>query len=100
MANEDTVLEYFDLLISSLVKDGVMELDEHGNPIQDSVKADRIYLADETGWGVNTKIKKVIGRKEDKHNYNRKSSDESHKTLMLGICGNGDVLKTLIVLEK
>ena len=100
MANKDTVLEYFDLLKSSLVKDGIMELDEHGNPIQDSIKIDRIYLADETGWGVNTKAKKVIGRKGAKHIYNRKSNDESHKTLMLGICGNGDVLKTLIILEK
>ena len=32
--------------------------------------------------------------------YHRKPSDESHKTLMLGICGNGQVLKPLIILEK
>ena len=58
-----------------------------------SIIRERIYLAGETGWGVNTKTKKVIGRKGAKHIYNRKTSDESHKTLMLGICGNGEVGK-------
>ena len=30
----------------------------------------------------------------------KKPSDESHKTLMLSVCGNGDVLKPLIILER
>ena len=99
-ATEETIAQYFELLKTSLVNDGILSLDEAGNPIQESIKAERIYLADETGWGVATKNKKVIGRKGSKHVYNRKPSDESHKTLMLGICGNGDVLKPLIILEK
>ena len=35
-----------------------------------------------------------------KHVYTGKGNDESHKTLMLGICGNGDILKPLIILEE
>ena len=34
------------------------------------------------------------------HAYVRKPSDESHKTLMFGVCGKEDVLKPLIILEK
>ena len=64
------------------------------------MKCERVYLADETGWGVQSKHKQVIGRNEAKHVYLRKTNDESHKTLMLGICGNGDVIKPLIILEK
>ena len=77
-----------------------MAVDDYGEPIQDSMKTDRIYIADETGWGVNKKTKKVIGRKGAAHIHTRKLNDESHKTLMLGLCGNGDVLKPLIILEK
>ena len=95
MANQQTIDDYFELLKNSLVKDNVMELDKEGNPIQETIKRERIYLADETGWGVCKRTKTVIGRKGAKHIYNRKASDESHKTLMLGICGNGDVLKPL-----
>ena len=68
--------------------------------MQESILRERIYRADETGWGVHTKTKKVIGRKGAKHVYNRKSNNELHKSLMLGICGNGDLLKSLIILEK
>ena len=100
MANQSTIDNYFTLVKDSFVKHGIMQLDSAGEVIQDSIKTERIYMADETGWGVQTKTKKVIGRKGAKHIYNRKLSDESHKTLMLGICGNGDVLKSLIVLEK
>ena len=42
----------------------------------------------------------VVARKGAKHIYKRKTNDESHKTLMLGVCGNGDFLKPLIILEK
>ena len=42
----------------------------------------------------------MIARKGAKHIFNRKVSDESHKTLMLGIVGNGDLLKPLIILEQ
>ena len=51
---------------------------------------ERVYLADKT----------VIGCNGAKHVYFRKANDESHKTLMLGICGNGEVIKPLIILEK
>ena len=77
-----------------------MELDDDGNVIAESMKRDRVYLADETGWGVQTKGKKVIAKKGANHVYHRKSNDESHKTLMLGICGNGVVLKLLVILEN
>ena len=40
-----------------------------------------------------------MGRKGAKHVFIRRPNDESHKTLMLGVSGNGDVLKSLI-LEK
>ena len=100
MANQDTIDQYFDLLKNSFVKDGIMELGEDGNVIAESMKHDRVYLADETGWGVQTKGKKVIAKKGASHVYHRKSNDESHKTLMLGICGNGDILKPLVILEN
>ena len=61
---------------------------------------DRLYLADETGWGVSNGKTKVVAKKGCKQVFHRKPSDESHKTLMLTICGNGDVLKPLVILEK
>ena len=60
------------------------------------MKQKRIYLADETGWGVQSKRKQVIGHNGANHVYLRKANDESHKTLMLGICGNSEVIKPLI----
>ena len=45
------VSKYLNLLKYCLVKDD--------NPIKDSIKTDHIYLADETGLGVNTKVKGV-----------------------------------------
>ena len=100
MASIDTIHQYFSLLKDTLVKCGIVELDDNGNVIPESFKSERIYLADETGWGVQSKPKTVIGKKGAKHVYLRKIGDESHKTLMLGICGNGDVIKSLIILEK
>ena len=101
MANQETISKYFELLKETLVRCEIAKLDESGNIDNDSISAHKIYLADETGWGVQSKRKKVMGRKGAKHVYIRKPSDESHKTLMLGVNnGNGDVLKSLIVLEK
>ena len=99
MASKDTIKQYFNLLKELFVKHAIIEVDDAQNPIQSSIKRHCIYLADETGWGVQAKHKTVIGRKGSKYVYLRKSNDESHKTLMLGVCGN-DVLKPLIILEK
>ena len=95
MANQQTIDQYFDLVKKQFIKNEIMAVDDYGEPIQDSMKTDRIYIADETGWGVNKKTKKVIARKGAAHIHTRKLNDESHKTLMLGLCGNGDVLKPL-----
>ena len=100
MANQDNIDQYFQLVQETFVKHGIMEVDENGNIVEESLKSECIYMADETGWGVQTKTKKVVGRKGAKHIYTRKSADESHKTLMLGVCGNGDTLKSLVILEK
>ena len=64
------------------------------------MKQERAYLADETGWHVQSKRKQVIGLNGANHVYLRKANDESHKILMLDICGNGEVIKLLIILEK
>ena len=100
MATEETLADYFQLLKNTMVEHGIMEITESGEPIQESIKGERIYLADETGWGVSKKSRKVLGKKGQKHVYIRKSNDEFHKTLMLGVCGNGDLLPPLIILEK
>ena len=52
MASQENVDEYFFLLKDSLVKDEIMKLDDDGLPIQESIKKERLYLADEKGWGV------------------------------------------------
>ena len=44
--------------------------------------------------------KPVVARKGTRHVFIRKPSDETHKTLMLGVCGNRDVLKPLIILQQ
>ena len=98
MTNKDTINKYFKTLKSALIETGVAEVDENNEIIQQH--AERIYLADETGWGAEKKSRKVVGRKGAPHAHVRKPSDESHKTLMLAVCGNGDVLKPLIILEK
>ena len=97
MASQDTITEYFDLLRDTMVKNGIGEACANG---VSNIKEERVYLADETGWGVMSKKRKVVGRKGSSHVYTRKTNDESHKTLMLGVCGNGDVLSPLIILEK
>ena len=100
VASKDTTKQYFDLLKTTLFENDIMYLDEDGNPVQESIKQHSIYLADETGWDVESRSRTVVARKGAKHIYKRKTNDESHKTLMLGVCGNGDFLKPLIILEK
>ena len=41
-----------------------------------------------------------MAKKGAKHVYSKKLHNQSHKTLMLTICGNGTTLKHLIILEK
>ena len=98
MASQETIQEYFQLLKTSLVNTGIYELDEYGNV--ENILVDRLYLADETGWGVSNGKTKVVAKKGCKRVFHRKPSDESHKTLMLTICGNVDVLKPMVILEK
>ena len=100
MASKETIEQYFNLLKETLVKLKIADLDDTGNIINESVLAERLYLADETGWGVQSKRKRVLGKKGAPHVYLSKPSDESHKTLMLGLCGNGEVLKSLIILQE
>ena len=76
MANRDTITDYFKLLLETLVKCNIAKLDSNGEIIQDSIKQERVYLADETGWGVQSKRKQVIGRNGAKHLYLRKPNDE------------------------
>ena len=97
MANQDTISDNFKTLKSALIETSVAEVDENNEVV--CQHAERIYLADETGWGAEKKSRKVVGRKGATHAHVRKPSDESHKT-MLAVCGNGDVLKSLIILEK
>ena len=49
MANKDTTTDYFKLLLETLVKCDIIKLDSNGNVIQESMKQERVYLADETG---------------------------------------------------
>ena len=82
------------------MKCDIVKLDSNGEVIQVLLKKERVYLAHETGWGVQSKRKQVIGHNGAKHVYLRKANDESRKTLMLGICKNGEVIKPLTILEK
>ena len=60
MANKDTTTDYFKLLLETLVKCDIIKLDSNGNVIQESMKQERVYLADETGWGVQSKRNKSL----------------------------------------
>ena len=82
------------------MKCDIVKLDSNGEVIQVLLKKERVYLAHETGWGVQSKRKQVIGHNGAKHVYLRKANDESRKTLMLGICKNGEVIKPLTILQK
>ena len=42
----------------------------------------------------------MVGEKGAKNCHTMKPNDESHKSLMLCLCGNGDVLKPLLILEE
>ena len=53
MANDETVNRYFDLLKTTLVKLGIAELGDDGNLVNE--QSERLYLADETGWGSEKK---------------------------------------------
>ena len=98
MANKDTINDYFETLRKALIETGIAEVDENNEIVKQH--GERIYLADETGWGAEKKSKRIVGRKGASHAFVRKPSGENHKTLMLGVCGNGDVLKPLIILQK
>ena len=84
MASEHTISSYFKLLLGTLVKYNIIQLDTDGNLIQESLQGHKIYLADETGWGIMSSKKPVVARKGAKHVFTRKANDETHKTLMLG----------------
>ena len=100
MASEHTISSYFKLLLGTLVKYNNIQLDTDENLIQESLQGHKIYVADETGWGIMSSKKPVVARKGAKHVFTWKANDETHKTLMLGVCGNGDVLKPLIILQQ
>ena len=97
MASEHTISSYFKLLLETLVKYNNIQLDTDENPIQESLQGHKIYVADETGCGVMSSKKPVVARKGAKHVFTQKPNDE---TLMLGVCGNGDVSKPLIILQQ
>ena len=63
------------------------------------MKPERVYLADETGQGVQSKHKQVIGHSGAEYAYLRKTNVQNHNTLMLGICGN-DVIKPPTILQQ
>ena len=100
MASKYTITDSFKLLLETLVKCNIVKLDSNDEVIQVSMKQESEYLADETGCDVQSKCKQVIGHNGARHVYLRKVNDESHKTLMLGICGNGEVIKPLMIIEK
>ena len=50
--DKDTITDYFTLLLETLVKCDILKLDSNGKVIQESMKQERVYLADETGWDV------------------------------------------------
>ena len=56
VVSQGTVNQYFKLL-KEIINCGILELDEEGEVIQSSIKSEHIYLADETGWGVQSKKK-------------------------------------------
>ena len=97
MVNKDTITDYFKLLLETLMKCDIVKLDSNVEVIQESIKQESVYLTDETGWGVQSKCKQVIGCNGAKDVYLRQANDEIHKTLMLGICGNDEVIKPLIL---
>ena len=99
MASKDTIKQYFDLLKTMLFENYIMHLDEDGNPVRESIKQHCVYLADETGWVLSLGAGLSL-REKGRNISTREKQDESHKTLMLGVCGNGDFLKPLIILEK
>ena len=67
MANKGAITDYFKRLLETLVKCDIVKLNSSGEVIQESMKQKRVYLADKTGWGVQSKCKQVIGRNGAKH---------------------------------
>ena len=67
MTNKQTVTQYFDTLKRTLIKTGIAEVDDNNEIIHQH--SERIYLADETGWGAEKKSKRVVGRKGASHAY-------------------------------
>ena len=86
MANKKTITDYFELLKQTMERYGIAQVDEEGNIKNDTITGEKIYLADETGWGVQSKKRKVYAAKGAKHVFIRKP--------------HGGVLKSLVVLEK
>lgn len=55
MANKDTITNYFKLLLEILVKCDIVKLESNSGVMHESVKQERVYLADKKGWGVQSK---------------------------------------------
>ena len=64
------------------MKFDIAKLDSQFEVIQESMKQEKVYLADKTGWGAQSKRKQVIEWNRAKHVSWRKANDESHKTLI------------------
>ena len=67
IANKDTITDYFKLLLKTLETCNCARLNCNGEVIQESIKQKRVYLTNETGWGVQSKHLQVIGRNVAKH---------------------------------
>ena len=96
-ASRQTVEQYFETLKDIMARRGIMEENAEGGIVE---HPDRLYKADEVGWGVEKQTSRVLAKRGSKRIHTRIQTDQSHKTLMLTVCGNGEVLSSLLILEK
>ena len=90
MGRINMVNQYFKLL-KETINCGILELEE-GEVIQSSIKNEHTYLADETGCLLDERVQHT--------SMYVKLMTKVMRQLMLGVCGNGEVLKPLVILEK
>ena len=60
MSNKDTITDYFKLLLETLAKCDIVKLYSNVEVMQELMKQERVYLADETEWGVQFKHKQSL----------------------------------------
>ena len=66
MANKNTITDYFKLLLEILVKCDIVKLESSSGVMHESIKQERVYLADKKRMGCSVQTYKSLDAMEQR----------------------------------